>query len=352
MKQVCVIGHFAWKTNDMIGAVVKARSICEELQHQLGIKQVGQVDIYHWRKHAVPTLARIVRACARYQHIVLVCSDTSTLMMQLFKILKKLFHNTIHYAVVGGDMAEIFEQHPERIVAASIIDHIYVETQDCLQDLQKIGFTNAELMRNFKCITALEEHELATWPDGGEFRFCTFSRIIEQKGILDAMVAVDQINQMGKQHCSLDVYGTVDPSFKEIFEHALLQYSDTKYQGCVDSSKSVEILQDYYCLLFPTRYQTEGIPGTIVDGFAAGVPVICSMWSRYSQVVHPYFDGIVYAFGDVEALREAICWVIENPDAIRGMKTNCLKTYQTYYAPEKAIQPLLQNMQVKITVSK
>lgn len=44
-----------------------------------------------------------------------------------------------------------------------------------------------------------------------------------------------------------------------------------KYCGTVSFDKTTEVLKEYFALVFPTRFYTEGIPGTIIDAFASGL---------------------------------------------------------------------------------
>jgi glycosyltransferase involved in cell wall biosynthesis len=48
------------------------------------------------------------------------------------------------------------------------------------------------------------------------------------------------------------------------------------YGGVVPFNKSVEVLKDYFAVLFPTYYEGEGFAGTIIDAHSAGVPIIAS----------------------------------------------------------------------------
>ena len=59
----------------------------------------------------------------------------------------------------------------------------------------------------------------------------------------------------------------------------------------------------YFALLFPTRFYTEGIPGTILDAYAAGIPVICSRWESCADVVDDGVTGITYPFEDMQMLK-------------------------------------------------
>ena len=108
----------------------------------------------------------------------------------------------------------------------------------------------------------------------------------------------------------------------------------------MDSKDSVGVLKKYYCLLFPTLFQTEGIPGTIIDGFAAALPVICSDWVRCRQIVTDGVDGIVYPFGDAKALENSVKYAVQNPSYVEQLKHGALKSFQKY-KPDVAIRPLV-----------
>lgn len=343
MRKATVIGHFDWAENHMIGAAVKARNIFFQLEKLYGKEKVGNVDIYLWRQHKCGVLKSIAQAFSCSKNIILVCSDTSVALMQLFKILKFLFKNKILYCAVGGNMAELLKDNHRQIKKLEIIDSFFVETRDCAESMQKIGIENVKICRNFKSIKPISEDELkmdVTKP----VKFCTFSRVVEEKGITDAINAVKQINEeAGKEECCLDVYGSIEPEYKTKFEKLLENNKYATYRGIVDSEKSVQVLKNYYCLLFPTKFQTEGIPGTIIDAFAAGVPVICSNWKRCTQVVTDGENGIIYTFGDYESLLKTMKEAIESPQYIEKLKRGSLNSFDVYCA-DVAIRPLVNSM--------
>lgn len=338
MKKITVVGHLDWRGNDMIGAVVKARNIYEQLIAEFGDSQLDNVDIYHWKKKKVCTLCSIFNAFAKSSDIVLVCSDTSKILMKFFSILKRIFLNKIHYCVVGGDIAEILGQAPERIPTLACIDNFFVETEDCVTGLNAIGIKNVFLLRNFKCIDTVKQIEPY---ENKEMRFCTFSRVTKQKGIGDAIEAIEKLNcKMEDKPCELDIYGAIDPEYQAEFDEILRTHRHSHYCGVVDSKDSVGVLKKYYCLLFPTLFQTEGIPGTIIDGFAAALPVICSDWVRCRQIVTDGVDGIVYPFGDAKALENSVKYAVQNPSYVEQLKHGALKSFQKY-KPDVAIRPLV-----------
>ncbi len=344
MVNTYVIGHMDWHSNNMIGAVVKARSVYEELCEELGSAYVKSVDIYNWRKRKIQVIIFLIKAFVESKNIVLVCSDTSRMLMLMFSFLKFLLRNRIHYCVVGGDIADLLSQSPKQVKTLKCVDCFYVETIDCLEDLKGLGISNVELLRNFKRIIPIKKEEIQHKEYEEPFKFCTFSRVIEQKGIGDAAVAVSEINSVyGREICHLDVYGPVDETYVEEFNNEIVQMKCVTYKGIIEANQSVNVLKEYYCLLFPTKYQTEGIPGTIVDGFAAGLPVICSNWKRCEQIVTDGRNGIVYDFGNTIELKNKIQFAIENKDYIKQLRFGALKEFELY-KPQIAIKPLIENL--------
>lgn len=54
--------------------------------------------------------------------------------------------------------------------------------------------------------------------------------------------------------------------------------------------KAVEIISKYHYQIFPTRYKTEGIPGSIIDSFFSGTPVIASKWDSVNDVLEDGYN--------------------------------------------------------------
>ncbi len=47
-------------------------------------------------------------------------------------------------------------------------------------------------------------------------------------------------------------------------------------------------------MLFPTKFKTEGIPGTIIDAYASGLTVVSSIWDNYNEIIDDGITGIGY----------------------------------------------------------
>lgn len=161
--------------------------------------------------------------------------------------------------------------------------------------LEKQGIENCEVMPNFKRLS-IASIDISKQKFSEPYRFCIFSRVMREKGIEDAIDAIESINEeAGKEICSLDIYGRIDDGYVERFEKVLKQVTNAiQYKGMVPYDKSVDAIKDYYALLFPTYWKGEGFPGTIVDAFSAGLPVIATNWNCNGEIVSDRVNGILY----------------------------------------------------------
>ena len=157
------------------------------------------------------------------------------------------------------------------------------------------------------------------------YKLCTFSRVIYEKGIEDAIQVVRKINEeYNKIIYELDIYGPIDEEYKDRFTTIVNNAPEyIQYKGCIDSKKSVNTLKNYYLLLFPTKFKTEGIPGTIIDALSAGVPIIASRWDNVEEIISHEKNGLIYDFNDLLDFKINLEKMI-NTKSIKNMKKECL----------------------------
>lgn len=172
-------------------------------------------------------------------------------------------------------------------------------------------------------------------------KVCIFSRIQEEKGVEDAVKAVKRINERrGEAVYSLDVYGPIDPAYEPRFNVISTSFPDyISYKGVVDPSQSVEVLQLYFALLFPTHYLTEGIPGTIIDAYASAVPVIAARWKNAGDVIDEGRTGLCYDFGNFSEFVGLLEDLVDNPSKLVAMRPYCLSKYHEF-TPEAVVKQI------------
>ncbi len=342
-----VIGHFAFGKTFLNGQTIKTKILAEELQKKLGQEQVLIIDTHGGLKTLAKAPFQILFALKNSQNVIIFPAHNGLrVYAPLLSCLKRFFKNRkLHYVVIGGWLPQFLTKRKSLAKALKKFDGIYVETDTMKSALEARGFENVFVMPNCKKLTVLSESELV-YPQGVPHKLCTFSRVMREKGIETAINVIKKVNdQFGYLAYSLDIYGQVDTTQAEWFENLKKRFPEgVRYCGCVDADKSVEILQSYFALLFPTHFYTEGIPGTIIDAYAAGIPVISAKWESYSDVVDEGVTGIGYDFDDVEQFAQLLLNIAENPNTLLEMKYSCIEKAENFI-PANAIRVLLDAIQ-------
>jgi glycosyltransferase involved in cell wall biosynthesis len=103
-------------------------------------------------------------------------------------------------------------------------------------------------------------------------------------------------------------------------------------------------LYKYDALLFPTYWAGEGFPGTIIDAFASGLPVVATDWNCNNELIDNKRTGILYPNGTEQNLEEAIDWLYRHQKEMLIMRRNCLK--EAYkYMPDVYISKMIKKIE-------
>lgn len=346
LKKVCIIGHFGFGKELLNGQTVKAKILAAELQRVLGEEQVLLADTHGGVKALLKLPLQTFRAMRGCENVVILPAHKGLrIVTPMLSFWRLFFKRRLHYAVIGGWLAGFLEGKKGLEKQLKKFTGIYAETNTMKKALEGRGFPNVYVMPNCKQLTPLEKEQLPA-EQKEPYRLCTFSRVMEQKGIGDAVAAVKNANAaLGRVAYALDIYGPVDGAQTQWFQQLQTEFPDcVRYGGAVPFDKSVEVLKDYFALLFPTKYYTEGIPGTVIDAYAAGVPVISARWESFSDLIDEGITGYGYEFGSQAALEAQLEQAAREPERILKLKENCLLKARDYI-PENAVAILLENME-------
>lgn len=343
MGRICVCGAFRLWDVPKGGQEVKTCILADALETKYG--KIYRID----------TLAKNSRIKMPFQLLwaMITCTDVVILpahnglvvLSKLLSKLNKLFHRRLHYSVIGGWLQDLLPNHPDVMKALHDFTGIYVETKTMKDALQKLGFTNVYVVPNCKPLSIIKKNDLET-SYSEPYKLVTFSRVTEKKGIGTAADIVMKLNKKyGRKVFTLDIYGPVDLDEDESwFAELRKSFTDAiTYRGNAPFDKSVEILSGYFALLFPTQYFTEGIPGTIIDAYAAGVPVIASKWKSFADVVEDGVTGLGYNFNTTTDLEEIMEKIITGPSIITDLKQGCIRKANDFL-PQNAIKPLIDRI--------
>lgn len=341
-RNVGIIGSVCDK---MDGQTVKTKILYDELTKNTD-----------WKIHVANTQYKTtnpIKLLLQTIFVILFCKDIFILVSQngakfYFPILyyaSKILKRRIYHDVIGGSPEDYIEYNPknEKYLNSFVVN--WVETKQMCKDLEKVNIFNAEELPNFKNLNVLSEDNLVmNFTDS--IPLCTFSRVMKEKGIEDAIEAVEQVNEKyGRIVYKLDIYGLIEDDYKNRFKDILQESSDAiNYRGLVDYDKSVDTVKNYYALLFPTFWFGEGFPGTIVDAFSSGVPVIATDWNANSEIIDDYKTGIIYPNKNLKSLYDCLIWAYQNQNHMLNMRKECLIKAMEY-VPEKHIKKIKERVE-------
>lgn len=343
--KVCVIGHFGFGKEMLNGQTIKTKIVTAELEKQLGTEQIVKVDTHGGMKALPRVMIQTFKAFCQCEDIVIFPAHNGLrIFVPICTGFNCFFHRKLHYVVIGGWLPKFIQSRKKLAEQLRAFDGIYVETSTMKKALESDGFHNILIMPNFKDIRILTKDELV-YPIGEPYKLCTFSRVMKEKGIGDAVEAVKSINRkLGRTAFELDIYGQIDDGQTEWFNELKASFPEyIRYKGLVPYDRSVEVLKNYTALLFPTFYEGEGFAGTIMDSFAAGIPVVSSDWKYNAEIIQPHINGLLFETKNQTALMECLKYIYENIDAFNKMKENCLRIAEKY-SPQSAMRPLLNKL--------
>ncbi len=344
-KIITIIGHYGRDVNFLDGQTIKTKIVTREIERNLEAEQIRRIDTYSGKKKLFIYPLTVFNALRRSSNIIILPAHNGLrIIAPLLTIENKIFHRKLHYVVIGGWLPDFLKKRKRLAKELKKFDFIYVETTTMKKALEIQGFKNVLVMPNCKELKILKEEELV-YPQTEPYKLCTFSRVMREKGIEDAVNAVREVNEhYGRTVYALDIYGQVDSAQTEWFDELQKTFPDyVRYGGCVAFDRSVDVLKDYFALLFPTYYDGEGFAGTIIDAFSAGVPVLASDWKYNSELIKENYTGRLFEAKNTDDLVRVLKDIINNPQKWSDMKNNCVDEANKYL-PSKAIEPLLQNL--------
>lgn len=348
--KVAILGHFAESKNFCDGQTVKTRMLYDGFCNYSNYELV-KIDSYNWKKHPLRLVMKIrkaVKSCENF--IMLPASNGVKVFVPLVNFFNKKHKCKVFYCVIGAWLANVAKNKSGLVKNLKKLDGIWTETEVLKKELAELEIANVEVVENFKDIEAVRVNKQEIY-EAEVKRFCTFSRVIKEKGI---SLAIETIAKINKEHSAgdnrkensnitakLDIYGPVGEDYKAEFFELVQKYSEfVEYKGVAEPSESATILSRYYCLLFPTFYRGECMPGSIIDSLFAGTPIVASSWSHVNGIL----DSSIAQIYDYDSREEGLYQGIQT--MINIEQSAYLKMTESCYLKSEKYKT--ENIMVKI----
>lgn len=336
--KISLIGSFGFGKVLRDGQTIKTIEYAKLLERVYAAEQINRVDTRGWTKNPLGLFLNVLRACRNSECVIMLPASHAVRVIPALAVLCRSRNVKLFHSVIGGTLPGFLASRPILTRVLKRLDGIWVETERMKRKLNELGLFNVSVVANFKDLKPLQEEELP-YAGSAPFKLCVFSRIMKQKGITFAVEALAGINaRHDRPVYLLDIYGPVSEDYREEFCAICEKYgSFVSYKGAVDSDKSTPVIMDSFALLFPTLYRIEGVPGTVVDAYCAGVPVIASRWQNFADVVDEGVTGYGFELGSKTDLMDLLSEIARNPEMILSLKKNCLKKARNYM-PDAAVK--------------
>ena len=328
-----ICGHFGGGRSFSDGQTVKTVILTEKLKEIWGAEQVLTLDTYQWKKHVFQLVFRCLYMLKSCENILVLPSWNGVkVLIPLFLFFNKLYHRKLHYVIIGGWLPDVLKASPRLLDKMKKLDGLYGETVSLTEELKALGLSNVYLLPNFKRLDIADD---VSFKANAPLALYTFSRVTKKKGISEAAEAVRTANErLERIAYTLDIWGGIDPVYAEEFEKLRSEFpAYIAYKGCLSYKDTTDTLKKYFALLFPTRYPREGIPGSLLDSYAAGVPVLSSHFVNAPQIIEDGKTGLILNFEHItEELTEVLVRLADYPEKLIGMREACTLKAADYQA--------------------
>lgn len=278
--KILFIASIATKNNHFDGERNKSKDVLNALQGHYKIKSVNLSS----KLFRIPSiLLFILYVLFWHPKKVFICKSPkgASLIANILKRIGYDLNDVIIYSI-GLGLEGQFDKLTKDKEIFSKVGILIVENSAAADSFKKHGCNN---IRCFPCIKRIYElPKDIPFKEKQTLKSIFFARLVEDKGVFLAVDAIIEVNKdLAIPKFTLDIAGK--PANKEIenrLQGIAKKYSFINYLGTtftITGKDSYLRLQKYDLNIFPSWYNHECAPGSVVDMFIAGVPTLSSQFS-------------------------------------------------------------------------
>lgn len=337
--RVLVLGYFGYQSDQLDGQTIKTRNVFEMLKLAPYCDDPTFFDTESFKQSKL-NLFKMFLAVWKTDKLVYVPAHNNLKYFFPFIYLISVLRGiSINYVVVGGWLADFIKNKPLHKFLLPRIDLILPQTADLTKRLQEeYGFNNVMTFPNFR-IHNFEPLEGKL--NHGHLKLVFMARVRKMKGIDVIFEAIDHLRLVhGEQlQLSVDFYGPIFKDDQEYFEQMVNKYHEVSYKGKLDPSEIYGVLSKYDALLLPTKYYTEGFPGSVLDAYISGIPVVVTDWQYSREFVGNEVSGLISKWDSKEDFIKKVGTIYNDRELLYSMKNGAIE-YGRKFSMESAMTML------------
>ena len=331
--KILVLGYFGYITNQLNGQTIKTRHVYKLLKTKSKIfSRIAFYDTQELHGNKLSFIKMLSNILKSNVLIYMPAHNNLRYIFPFIYVICKLKKIKILYFVIGGWLFEYLQTKPLHKIMLSKIHGIFVESNHMRDKLKQVHrYNNVVTLPNFR----LQEF-IPPFNNNNEYFKIVFMAQIEMpKGVDVVFKLAEHLSKtpLKGPHIIIDFYGPIIDNTSKYFYEQLEKYEFVSYKGELQPDKIYEELTSYDLMVLPTKYYTEGFPGSILDAYIAGVPVVVTQWKYASEFVDNEKTGIIVPFknGENEFIQSVIK-LYEDPNLIMIMKYNAYEKSKLYSA--------------------
>lgn len=329
-NKVLVLGHLGLKNNSFDGQTIKTRNIYELLKSKN--EEIGTIDYFDtqsFKSDILSPFKLLWKLLKCNKLIYLPAHNNLKYLFPLIYLISRLNRIEILYFIVGGWLDEYLQSKRLHVSLLYNIRGIFSESKQLQQNLiDHYKFKNVLTFPNFR-IHAFKptfNHNIGT------LKIVFLARIFRLKGIDTIFRMAEHIQNTSnyKHKYTIDFYGSIEKIDEDYFREQIKRFEFISYKGVLEQDRIYQKLSEYDLLILPTRYPGEGFPGTIMDAYISGIPVIVSNWKYLSEFVDHGKSGFLFDLTKEEELFNYIDKLYRHRELLFEMKKNAFKKSISY----------------------
>ena len=330
MDSILIIGAFGYKNDVVNGQTIKTRSVMDVLKTKYKVIFFDTQDL----KSNKLTIFKLFFLIIKFKKIYYVGAQNNLkFFFPLLFIFSKVRASNIVYVTVGGWLYDFLTCNSKLYTwMIKNIKSVLVQTDYLKTNLEALGCENVKWIPNFRTTKNETTHLL---DDPETLRIVFMARIVKEKGIFLIFEMIEKYILLAdkfNKKITVDFYGQISPNDKLDFMFNINKFKNiVTYKGVLDPKDIYEHLAFYDVLLLPTFYPGEGFPGTILDAYISGIPVIVTRWKQIPEFIDEGESGFLIEY-DVDSLFEKVQLLANSRSLLNEMKKHAYSKSKKYTA--------------------
>lgn len=329
MSKVYVLGAFGYRTTLFDGQTIKTRNLKDLVAEKLDCVDYYDTQDFQYNKFSI--ICMLWKAIRCKYLFYLPAENNLRIIFPIIYFLSKIFRYEIHYFVVGGWLVEFLQDKPSLARKLNRIAGIHCETHLMKGNLEtKYKYNNVDVFPNFRINDFVPKKHHTK----GTLKVVFMARILKQKGLDTIFTMGDEIIKHDLQSLiSVDFYGPMmnlndDEAF---FKENIKNYDFMNYFGPLEPKDIYTTLEKYDVMILPTHFYTEGLPGSILDAYISGIPVVVTNWKHATEFVDDGKCGVIIPFDDDgHGLYNSIYMLLNNSSMLDSMKSEARNRWHDF----------------------